>query len=351
MKQNIVKKVTNNESRAVVTKKKTQKHVINLKLTKENKPVEMKKNIKEILKQSAYGLLLDCSSKNITIKTPKEAFELLPKDISWFKIKGINLSKQRFSSLKDLILTLTIINISNCSLTTLKSIEICRNLQFLNANNNKIQLLINLINLEYLEELYVAYNPLKNLKDVVKMKALVIIDISGCVKQVSDLRILSQSKSLKAIRVKDLELKDKKCLEMDIKEICPNITYIDCVYSLSSFKEIPEFILSDEEYKNCFRRRKRENSRCSSISQNRSINDSTIINNPYTNAREYIKLNINQSKKCNKHCLTSSFSRIISYQKEVKSRNSVKSSIKKNREKSLDTVFSLTYGNSFTLIR
>ena len=218
--------------------------------SKESPKEDIKLN--KMLKQSLNGLLFDCSLVNLNklLASPKEAFKLLPKNVNLYNIKGMSLVRQPLVSLEEFILTLNIINISYCGIKTLQGLNECKNLKYLNADYNQIESLAPLFGLENLIELHIAHNQLKNLKDIIRLKALILLDISGYlwIKQVEDLRLLSQNKSLKNLILKDTGLREK-CTNAEIKRVCPNIVNVSRTNSfiLSYFKNISEFITVDED--------------------------------------------------------------------------------------------------------
>lgn len=344
-------------------------------LFNENIKSLLREDPSKLLKQSVHGTLFDCSSRNTSrvLRTPSEAFGLLPESFPLHKIKGLSLARQPLSFIKDLLLGLTIINVSSCSLTTLRGIGECRNLQFLNADKNKIQLLIPLIGLDQLRELHIAYNPLKGLKEVLKLRALAMLDVSGCqcVRQLNDLRLLSQCKCLKEIRIKDTDLEDVRYSE--VRGVCPNIVRIDddYVFSMSDFKEIPAFTLSDSVCTSICtlktsvyyskRRNAKSESRNFTPANQESIDNLVADENP-SGLPGFHRFNTTLSIKSNKHPLRSTIQRVKSAEKEprsgtmykdescssrrreARSGTSVESASKKDSRKSCDSEDSLSNG-------
>jgi len=185
-----------------------------------------------ILQQSIHGLLMDCTMtklNNKKLNSPGDALDLLPNNTYNGKIKGLKLSTQPLKSLKGLVPSLLIINISNCGIKNLSGINICQKLEFLNANRNQIQSLTPLVTLEKLTELHLAYNCLNDLKELPKIKKLAILDISGhhFIQCFEDLELLAACRKLKGLLIKDTGLTKQKNYEVVLKQMCQNLLYID----------------------------------------------------------------------------------------------------------------------------
>ena len=206
-----------------------------------------------ILQLSVHGLLMDCSLSKInsSLISPAKALELLPQDVSPDKIKGLKMPHQPLISLKGLLPSLIVINVSDCGLKSLYGINVCQKLEFLNVDYNQLDSLGALCTLEKLSELHAAYNSLKDLRDLPKVKRLAYVNVSGSpfIRELEDLYPLTQCKKLKGLKIMNTGLSKQKHYAAAIKQMCPNIASVDQTdfITLSIFNTIPAFISTDTE--------------------------------------------------------------------------------------------------------
>ncbi len=162
----------------------------------------------------------------------------------------MKLAEQPISSLRGIVPSLTVLNISNCGLKTLQGINVCFRLQFLNADRNQLESLLPLIPLERLSELRVASNALVSLREIPKLKSLVFLDVSSniCVNQADDISPLSGNPKLKFLRLKDTPWsREDEDYISKVLATCPSVMSVDepNFDQYSAFKSIKRFILSD----------------------------------------------------------------------------------------------------------
>eukprot|EP00826_Nyctotherus_ovalis_P003532 TRINITY_DN10720_c0_g1_i3.p1 TRINITY_DN10720_c0_g1~~TRINITY_DN10720_c0_g1_i3.p1 ORF type:complete len:215 (+),score=25.08 TRINITY_DN10720_c0_g1_i3:215-859(+) len=100
--------------------------------------IKDEENLQRKMQNKRSGLLVDCSRKVVkkVFNSPEEAIGMVPADVSVESIRGMRLDGHSLNTLDELPINLSILNVSNCKLTSLKWISNSRNLRAINVAFN-----------------------------------------------------------------------------------------------------------------------------------------------------------------------------------------------------------------------